>query len=379
MRRALVAVGAALALAVGASAEPAPPKAHGAVRVAVFNAALSRRGAGVAWKDLAEARPQPRAVAEVIRSVRPDVLLVLELDRDPEGRALAALCALLAEGPDGVAYPHRFAGPVNTGEPTGLDLDGDGSAMGPSDAQGWGRFPGNYGMAVLSRLPIEAVRDFRGVLWAEMPDALWPEGHFPEGASAVLRLSSKAHWDVTLRRPDGRALHLLASHPTPPVFDGPEDRNGRRNHDEIRFWTDYVSGRGWMTDSVGREGGLPGDAGFVVAGDLNLDPVDGEGRREAIRALLDHPRVRDPRPRSAGAVAAAAAQGGVNARQSGDPGLDTADWRDDGAGNLRVDYVLPSTDWEVTATGVVWPAPGAAVAKAAARASDHRLVWADLR
>ena len=35
-------------------------------------------------------------------------------------------------------------------------------------------------------------------------------------------------------------MHLLVAHPTPPTFDGAEDRNGTRNHDEIRFWADYV-------------------------------------------------------------------------------------------------------------------------------------------
>ena len=31
---------------------------------------------------------------------------------------------------------------------------------------------------------------------------------------------------------DGKTVHFLTSHPTPPVFDGPEDRNGTRNGDE---------------------------------------------------------------------------------------------------------------------------------------------------
>ena len=47
---------------------------------------------------------------------------------------------------------------------------------------------------------------------------------------------------------------------------------------------------------------------------------------------------------------------------------------------IRVDYLLPSTDLEVTGGGVFWPAPeedpeGHAWAEAA---SDHRLVWLDL-
>ena len=58
---------------------------------------------------------------------------------------------------------------------------------------------------------------------------------------AVLRLSCKIHWDVPVQI-GSETVHFLVSHPTPPAFDGPEDRNGRRNHDEIRFWADYIPG-----------------------------------------------------------------------------------------------------------------------------------------
>ena len=65
--------------------------------------------------------------------------------------------------------------------------------------------------------------------------------HLPEEEELeVVRLSSKSHWDVPVKV-GGHTVHVLASHPTPPTFDGEEDRNGRRNHDEIRFWADYVS------------------------------------------------------------------------------------------------------------------------------------------
>jgi endonuclease/exonuclease/phosphatase family metal-dependent hydrolase len=376
----------------GAGAAPlVPAPAEGSVRVAAFNASLSRKGAGMAWRALAEGKDrQVRAVADIIRAVRPDVLLVLELDHDREGLALGALQALLrtdgGAGP-GIDYPHAFAGPVNTGAPSGRDLDGDGEIAGPRDAYGFGLFPGQYGMAVLSRLPLDipALRSFQMLRWAQMPDALLPRAFYGDAAD-VLRLSSKSHWDLPVILPDGTRLHLLASHPTPPVFDGPEDRNGRRNHDEIRFWTDYLSGADWMTDDAGRRGGLEPQAPFVVLGDLNADPRDGDGRLGAVVGLLAHPRVSDPGARSAGAVAAAAAQGGANARHRGDPARDTADWADGarGPGNLRVDYALPSADLTVTGGGVFWPAPGAPGADLVgggrrATSSDHRLIWVDIR
>lgn len=386
---ALTGFGAAPGLAQEAGAFPGPP-ALGAIRIAVYNASLSRRGPGMAWRAIKEGRDESASHAlSIIRRVRPDAIAVLELDRDEEGLALAALQARLAEageGGAGLSYPHVFQAPVNTGIPTGFDIDGDGETGGPGDAQGWGGFPGQYGMAVLSRHPFDAasIRRFQTQLWSDMPGALIA-GALPEGAAAIQRLSSKSHWDVPIVLPDGRPLHLLVSHPTPPVFDGPEDRNGRRNHDEILFWLDYVEGRGWMTDDEGRHGALALGARFVILGDLNADPVDGDGRREGIGALLASALVQDPEPRSAGAVEAAAAQGGANRGHAGDPALDTADWPDrpGGPGNLRADYALPDARWEVTGAGVFWPAlsePGAALlGERRGRASDHHLVWVDIR
>jgi hypothetical protein len=177
---------------------------------------------------------------------------------------------------------------------------------------------------------------------------------------------------VPVELPGGGRLHLLAANPTPPLFDGAERFNARRNHDEIRLWSAYLSGVA-IEDDAGRVAGPP-EASLVVLGNLNADPHDGAGLREGIAALLAHPRLQDPRPASVGSAAAATAD------QRGDPSLDTADWReDDGPGNLRVDYVLPSAELEVTGAGVFWPAPGEPLAKAAASASDHRLVWVDIR
>ncbi len=47
-------------------------------------------------------------------------------------------------------------------------------------------------------------------------------------------------------------------------------------------------------------------------------------------------------PRAPGRVEAGATQGGANEAQRGDPRSDTADFNDRVAGNLRVDYLLPS-------------------------------------
>ena len=151
-----------------------------------------------------------------------------------------------------------------------------------------------------------------------------------------------------------------------------------RSRDETRFFTDYLDGVAFADDQ-GRTAAAP-DGPLVVLGDFNLDPADGAGDRDAIAALIGHPRLQDPVPASAGAAAAASRDGGANARHKGPPGADTADWRDDpGPGNLRVDYVLPSADLQVAGAGVFWPAPGEPLADRVAEGPPHRLVWVDIR
>jgi hypothetical protein len=361
------------------------PAAAGTLRIATYNVDLSRDGPGVLLHDLGrEPDPGLDAVLWVIRTVRPDVLLITQFDHDLRGRALAVFRGLLAEGPQGIDYPYAFLAPVNAGMPSGRDLDGDGLGMGPGDALGWGKFPGDGGMALLSRLPVDeaAARTFRDFRWADLPEAMLPErpdgGPWPDAEGrAALRLSSRSHWDVPVELPGGGRLRLLAANPTPPLFDGPEGLNRRRNRDEIGFWMRYIDGQVYRDDQ-GRDSGAS-DAPFVLLGDLNLDPVDGEGLHDTVARLLAHAGLQDPAPASAGAVAGATAQGGVNATHAGPPALDTADWRDDGGpGNLRVDYALPSADLEIAGSGVFWPAPGEPLAEAVATGPAHRLVWVDL-
>ena len=326
---------------------------------------LSRAGPGLLLRDILKEEPDVAAVVRTIARLSPDVLLMTGFDYDLDGHALAALAARVEAA--GAAYPYRFAFAPNSGVATGLDLDGDGRTGGPRDAQGYGEFAGQGGMALLSKWPVDAgaSRDLSGILWRDLPGALLPDGT-PPGQ----RLSSVGHWDLALTLPDGRTARLWAWHATPPVFDGPEDRNGLRNHDEAAVWLRYIEGRLALA---------PEAAPFVLLGDANLDPADGDGRSEALLALLSHPRLIDPKPRSAGGVLAAARDGGENLGHRGDPALDTADWPDGAGqpGNLRVDYVLPSAEWRVLDAGVWWPEAGPE-AEIAAAASRHRLVWVDV-
>jgi len=326
---------------------------------------------------------QLTGAAEILQRIRPTVVLINEIDFNEE-RTNAQLFVerylrFSQGGQPPIDYPHVIFEPSNTGVPSGIDLNNNGATNDPEDAFGFGNYPGQYAMALLSQLPFatDEVRTFRDFLWRDMPHHLMPDGRSdkPEWYSAeaqtIMRLSSKSHWDVPLLIGDAK-LHLLASHPTPGGFDGDEDRNGRRNFDEIRLWADYLSGgesAAYLTDDEGRSGGLDMAANFLILGDLNADPINDPAPygRTAISQLLKHPRVQDPEP---------TAPGGAGTDQ---PYKGLAKTRTSNYG--RIDYALPSIGLEVVASEVFWPAknePLGSLVTGREHSSDHRLVWVDI-
>jgi hypothetical protein len=400
------------------------------VRFATFNASLNRNLPGQALSDLSEPfdpaepdlalrarRAQAAAVAEIIQRTRPEVLLINEfdyIDGPVTGNALTDAfqdnyLAVSQNGADPIHYEFVFVAPSNTGIASGFDLNNNGVAvttpLAPGygdDALGFGEFPGKFGMAVFSQHPIRynQVRTFQHFLWKDMPGALLPDDpataapadFYSAEELAVLPLSSKSHWDVPIRIGD-QTVHFLASHPTPPVFDGLEDRNGRRNFDEIRLWADYITGgqaATYLYDDEGRRGGLSRGAAFVIAGDQNSDPLDGDSIPGSIQQLLEHPRVNTSvTPSSEGGPYWAAVQDALNDTHESDPAFDTADFCDtptfppcSGPGNLRADYVLPSSDLGIADAGVFWPTADDPLVYLTGTgfpvpSSDHRLVWVD--
>jgi hypothetical protein len=341
------------------------------VRFATFNASLNRSFEGELVQDLSTpGDPQLRNVAEIIQRVRPDVLLINELDFVAGGEALRLFqrnyLSVSQNGARPIHFGHRFVAPSNTGIPTGKDLNNFGGVVTTpgapgygDDSYGFGAFPGQFGLGVLSRLPIDErrVRTFQLFKWKDMPGNLIPQPFYSPDEVDILRLSSKTHADVPVKV--GReTVHFLVSHPTPPVFDGPEDRNGRRNFDEIRFWADYVSPwrSRYIYDDRGRRGGLRLGERFVIAGDQNSDPLDGDSVPGAIQQLLDHPLVNShDAPASPGGPQQAELQGGANANHRSDPAFDTADFADTAPGNLRADYVLPDRRTDIERSFVFWP------------------------
>ncbi|WP_238941354.1 endonuclease/exonuclease/phosphatase family protein [Jannaschia sp. Os4] len=296
-------------------------------------------------RDIAKGEAQAAAALDAIAHVGADAILLLDVDWDAGGAGLSALRSALAER--GAPYPHGYAGMPNAGVPSGLDLDGDGTAHRARDALGYGRFTGDGGMALLSRWPVAVVA--HDPLWADV--SAEAAALLPEGGATVVPLATVAQWEVTLDAPGGPVTLITLAGGTP-VFDGPEDRNGLRNRDELRF-------------AAGLAAAAPHPV--VALGRANVDPLDGEGRRDGLAALLAHPRLADPEPRGAG---------GGGEGHAGDPALDTAAW--DGPGPLRVDYVLPDRAFEVVGSGVLWPIDGP-LAETVAAAGSGRVVWVDLR
>lgn len=324
------------------------------LRIATFNAQMERDGPGLLLRDIRRGRdPQIAAFVQVMTALGPDIVLLQSVDHDAGLATARALQDRLRAA--GLPLAYLYAPPPNTGVPSGHDMDGDGRTDRARDAHGFGMFRGQGGMVLLSRHPIDTARarDFTTMRWRDLPGATLPRLNgqpFPsEAAQRVMRLSSVGHWAVPVDLPGG-PLWVLAFHATPPVFDGPEDRNGLRNADEIRFWQAYLDGV---------LGPAP-KARFVILGDANLDPDRSDGRRAAIRALLADPRLKPLAP-------------------VGASGANTVDWSDIGLGAMRVSYVLPSTDLQVEASGVVWPAGDDPMAAAVEKASNHRAVWADIR
>ncbi len=357
------------------------------LRVATFNAYLNRASQGELYSDLLSSNDmQIKNIAHIVQLVQPDVLLINEFDYNATANVdlLLEKYFTVAQGDaSAIEYPYYYVAPVNTGVQSGLDYNEDGKIDG-NDAYGYGDFPGQYGMVILSKYPIDTdnIRTFQKFLWKDMPGFFEPmDNGSPYYSAEVMsqyRLSSKSHWDIPVIV-NGKTLHILASHPTPPVFDDGNkdvdptkiDWNGLRNHDEIRLWADYIKGESYLYDDKAIFGGLSSDTRFVIMGDQNADPDEGDSYQNAIEQLLDNTLINSTViPTSLGSTSE-----GVNAREEDD----TASW------SMRADYVLPSTyGFEVDSCGVFWPQLNdvkhflVEQSDSGENSSDHRLVWCDL-
>ena len=310
------------------------------IRVAYWQTELAGRGPGVMLRDIRKKTPRMILVGQTLANIKADILVLGGIDFDHDLIGLTALKNVIGEF--GLPYEHMFSALPNSGIDTGLDIDGDGRLAGPRDAQGFGNFPGEEGMAVLSRWPIELIKDHTGQLWKNVPHSQIIDSKGRSGGDApaadIQRLSSKNHWELQVHPRDNPTLTLMIFHATPPVFDGPEDRNGRRNADEIMFWVHRLDGAL----------GPPPDPPFLIMGTFNLDPEKRDGKRQTMQDVLADMRIQDP------------------------PALSrrpTAEWPPPGPGSLRVDYILPSSDLGLLAAKVGENDP---------KASHHFPIWVDI-
>jgi alkaline phosphatase len=362
------------------------------LRISTFNVSMdatnylpkNKIGIGIELiTALKEGNQQIKNIAEIIQRTRPDIILLNEFDyiEDPKQGVEIFLKEYLGKPQQGskpIDYPYYYFAPVNTGVSTAFDLDNNGTKTGHlGDAQGFGHFPGHFGMMLLSKYPIDKqnIRTFQKFLWKDMPNAIVPvnpstkEPWYNSKEWQILRLSSKSHWDIPVNI-QGKLVHILASHPTPPVFDGEEDRNGARNHDEIRFWQDYITpdSGNYIYDDNDHKGALKANTRFVILGDQNASKDEGGARKEGIGNLLASPYTNND-------ITPASLAGAKN-NNSPYAANHTAGW------GMRADYVLPSRSGiKLENNGVFWPEENSPLFRLIANrsaSSDHRLVWADL-
>ena len=359
------------------------------LRIATFNVSMDAtnhtpKGEKIKSDALANAlkanHQQIKNIAEIIQRVRPDIILLNEFDYIPKEQGIEYFkkhyLNVSQNNQQVIDFPYSFIASVNTGLATHFDLDNDGKSTGiMADAQGFGFFEGHYGMAVLSKYPIDfdKVRTLQKFKYKDMPNAQMPtdpktgENWYNKNEWQALRLSSKSFWDLPVKV-NNKTVHVLASHPTPPVFDGDEDRNGKRNHDEVRLIADYVSNKAYIYDDKGQKGGLKADSRFVILGDLNASPEGDKARTNTTDQILKNALINASFvPQSAGAKE----QYDTNEAQNY-----TANWQ------ARVDYVLPSNyGLKIKNGGVFWPTKSSneyRLIKDRNASSDHRLVWLDL-
>jgi len=294
-------------------------------------------------RDITRQTPQVLAAVKTIVSHTPDVIVLQGIDRDDHAYAAKSLSELLAQ--HGLALPHVYMPPSNTGLPTGLDIDGDGRANGPRDAQGYGRFRGQGSIAVLSRWQIgtDRVQSFHDLLWRDVTTSAILTNLLPESALPIQRLASISLAAIPIEL-EAADIWILTHHATPPVFDGPEDRNGHRNSAENRFWPEILA-----REDVSNIGEF-----HIIAAQLNLDPEKGEGQKQAVVDILENPLLQD-------------------AFQDW-PAEDRHTATFQNAGRLRVSYLLPSIKLEVQGCGM---SKDIAITDTNQQ-SRHRLLWVDV-
>ncbi len=443
INKTLLAAAISLGMLAGCNSDNDSKAADPMVRFATFNLSFDRTAAGMLTGELALTRTeqdallarlaegslsgatetkaknvqQIRNVAEIIQRTRPDVFLLNEFDNDGKGESTADLKAFndnyLAHAQHAevtaISYPVMQNFATNTGLQSGYDLNLDGKTT-ADDAWGFGNYHGQYAFAVMSKYPIDTkqIRTFQTFKWKDMPGEQNPiiddckasipasrqcgDAWYSDAAWQQYPLSSKNHADVPvlIKTEKGEeVIHFLISHPTPPIFANAARHTVKHNRAEIAFWNDYVKGLSYMTDDQGTKGGLKQNAKFVIAGDLNADPLTGDGDLSAIQDLLNNPLMNQA---ITNGTLIPVSEGGPECVSKGADCKRNLDRpnpeRITNSSVLQLDHVIPSANLNAVKSGVFWPASfeagyhlvyDAKLGIAKGVSSDHRMVWVDLK
>jgi len=373
-------------------------------------------------KTMAERIVQIRNVAAIIQKNRPNVVMLAEFNNDGTGEDMSGLIGFqenylsIPQSTDGaggepnlepIEFPFMESYATNTGLASGHDLDrngSDGTELG-GDAWGFGMYHGQYAFALMSQYEIDKdnTRTFQEFLWKDLDGATNPtitvcdgSEFIPEGLACgdnwytdeqweEVRLSSKNHVDAPVLIPTGdgefETVHLLMSHPTPPVFD--PGKNQQMNSAEVEFWQHYVNDAEFLYDDAGVKGGLDAGKHFVIMGDLNLERWSGDGILQTMEDLHNDPLLnQEVMNGELYPISYGAAEHAVDA--SIDHPLPN---RMTSTFGLGVDYAMPSATMNVKDTGVYWSATYEEGRKlfnddrigqygdGKSISSDHRMVW----
>lgn len=366
---------------------------------------------------------QVRNIAAIIQTTRPEILFLKKFNNDGYARDMRALKGFqqnyleIAQSRNSIDsgdllnpifYPYLQSFATNSGENSGLDLDNDGSVgVMPGDAWGDGNYHGQRAFALMSMHEIDRnnTRTFQDFRWKDIPNAQNPvitncnnpKAPLPNGMACGdkwysvsewnrVRLSSQNHVDVPIKIKTNfgdKTVHFLIAHPAQPVeLDSFTNKDKLRNRDEIQFWNDYINDERYIYDDKGRTGGLNKNDSFIILGDLNADPDNGDSDKNTILGLLNHPKVNGNAtvgnvvPISNGAVEEYPLRNHPSRLTS--------------VNGLRVDYVIPSNQFRVEDSGVYWPASGeeghllindsriGELGTGKEVSSDHRIVWVEV-
>lgn len=247
---------------VGADGEPAYPfpselvdgllvdPAARQVRVATFDVNLRGQQPGALAADLAGGgNLNAERVAKSIQQADADIVLLTGFDADETAARTLNDEYLLHPQDDerAVDYPYVYAGPSNKGAPSGADLDKDKVVGGPGDAWGYGDFPGQGSMVLLSKHPIDEdrVQTVTKQRWSQVPGNSISEAGLSGAIAQAMPVMESGLWDVPVEVAGStvRIIAVQADHGEDPVSYAVP-----RHRDQLRVVGDWVSGAAYLQD-----------------------------------------------------------------------------------------------------------------------------------